>query len=829
MVSNRKLLLLSMLILPVMVAWGDLNVNKARVGYLYPAGARQGQTIMITAGGQFLRGANNVYITGDGVSAKVVKFMRPTINLNKERRDAITYHMKEVENKRISELPTAVRAAVAAKKKAARDRRKANEAKKKKAGASRKVEEKEKEEPKLPPHPLFYDFENKSLRELAHIKKIIYMPRNKRQINRQISEAVLIEVTIAPDAKPGPRELRIRSRNGLTNPIIFQVGSLPEAYELEPNDQKAYQEIDAYPNLPKPKALELPVVLNGQIMPGDVDRFRFKAKKGQQIVIEAHARSLIPYLADAVPGWFQATVALYESGNNEVAYADDFRFSPDPVLVYTIPKDSEYELEIRDSIYRGREDFVYRVIVGQCPFITQMFPLGGSEGVKTVAAIDGWNLTKKELTLDTKPNGGGVRKTMCRQENLFSNFVPYAIDTLPECSESESNNSTKNAQKISLPKIVNGRISKTDDVDIFQFQGRAGDEVVAEIHARRLNSPLDSILRLMDASGKVLQWNDDYVLKDKTFLHTDDVGLVTHHADSYLMAKLDKDGTYYVHLTDSQNHGGPAYAYRLHVSVAQPDFALRVTPSSLNMLAGRIVPITVHALRKDGFNGPIEVAVQDAASGFNIGGGRIPAGSDRVRMTLTAPDKAPDKPISLKLEGRAKVGENTISRLAVPADDVMQAFLFRHLVPAQDLMVAVRKNKWKPLPVKSSDGSPVEIPLGGSVQVQLKTTPRPILKEIRLDLYEPPEGITLDNVTVVPEGLAFVLKADKEALKAGFEDNLIVEAFRQYRPKQKDGKLGKQRRDSLGAIPAVPIRIVDANNKKVSTTGRSPVALTDKK
>ena len=98
-------------------------------------------------------------------------------------------------------------------------------------------------------------------------------------------------------------------------------------------------------------------------MPGDVDRFRFTAEKGQKLVIETHARSLIPYLSDAVPGWFQATLSLYDNKGNEVAFVDDYRFNPDPVMFYEIPKSGEFELKICDSIYRGREDFVYRVAI----------------------------------------------------------------------------------------------------------------------------------------------------------------------------------------------------------------------------------------------------------------------------------------------------------------------------------------------------------------------------------------------------------------------------------------------------------------------------------
>jgi hypothetical protein len=58
------------------------------------------------------------------------------------------------------------------------------------------------------------------------------------------------------------------------------------------------------------------------------------------------------------------------------------------------------------------------------------------------------------------------------------------------------------------------------------METRAGKKVVTEVYGHRLNSPLDSLLRLTTASGKVLQWNDDYVIKDG-HLHKDITGLST--------------------------------------------------------------------------------------------------------------------------------------------------------------------------------------------------------------------------------------------------------------------------------------------------------------
>ena len=79
----------------------------------------------------------------------------------------------------------------------------------------------------LPDHPLLRDLESKSLRELAHVKEMIFFSRTKLQPNRQLAEMVLIEVTIDADAAPGNRELRIKAAAGLSNPMVLSICHAP--------------------------------------------------------------------------------------------------------------------------------------------------------------------------------------------------------------------------------------------------------------------------------------------------------------------------------------------------------------------------------------------------------------------------------------------------------------------------------------------------------------------------------------------------------------------------------------------------------------------------
>jgi hypothetical protein len=467
-----------------------------------------------------------------------------------------------------------------------------------------------------------------------------------------------------------------------------------------------------------------------------------------------------------------------------------------------IPRDGDYVLEIKDAIYRGREDFVYRVTIGELPFVTEIFPLGARAGAPASVSLQGWNLPVKELTPDTSVAAPGVQFLSFGGATRPSARVPFAIDSLPETVEQEPNDTPAKPHTVNVPVIVNGRVDAPGDGDVFRFVGRAGDEIVAEVLARRLGSPLDSLLKLTDASGEQLAFNDDH--EDKA------TGLSTHHADSWLRAVLPKDGTYYLRLGDTQRQGGSEYAYRLRLSPPRPDFELRVVPSSVSVRGGASIPLTVYALRKDGMTNEITLRLKDAPPGFSLSGARVPSNQDQIRITLTAPPTAPDEPINLRLEGQANLATGRIRRDAVPAEDLMQAFAYRHLVPMQELKVVVAgRGGFRAPTIRIPDSSPVRIPAGGTVRVPIRAGRGAFLANVQLELNEPPDGIAIKEVTPTRDGTEIVLESDASKVKPGFAGNLIVAAFSSRTPPAGVGKTRPNRRPTpLGVLPAIPFEIV---------------------
>ena len=722
-----------------------------QIAYVYPAGGRQGTSFNVTVGGQFLDGASQAHVSGGGVRVSVSRYYK---HLTQNDFNALKRKLDD-----------------------ARDRL---EEKRKAAKAPGDLKP-------LPPEEIAKEagVTSEQRAQMEDYRKRSADP--KRQLNPQLMEEVTLQVKMAADARPGERELRLITPAGMSNPLYFHVSPFSECLETEPNDKTPAAVIGD----------TLPVVVNGQIMPGDVDRFSFKATKGTRLVAAASARELIPYLADTVPGWFQAVLALYDAAGNELAFASAHGFRQDPVFSYEIPADGEYTVEIRDALYRGREDFVYRIALGELPFVTHVFPLGGRAGTQVPVELHGWNLPTETLKVDAfYDRGRPLRSVSVRGRHQTSNTLPFAVDMLPEGKDQEPNNQLAEAQVVTLPIIVNGRIDQPGDWDVFRFEGHAGDRIIGEVWARRLGSPVDSLLKLLNAEGQELAASDDY--EDRS------AALSTHHADSRISFALPANGAYYLRLGDTQRQGGAEHGYRLHIRPPRPDFDLRVVPSSLTVRTGAAIPITVYALRKDDFAEDITLDLVGAPAGFKLDGAWVPAGQDKVRLTLTVPGDPTPEPLVLQMEGRAVVRGRKLAHPAIPAEAMMQAFAYHHLVPTKDWTVMVTGRSGAKPQLQWADDKPVKLIVGSPARVRVVAAKS--VGDLRFELSEPPDGLTIESVSPDGPGAVIVLKADAAKVKKGTKGNLIVNAFSERTTTT--GEKATTRRTPIGTMPAVAFEVV---------------------
>lgn len=698
-------LALAVLVAAASSAWAQSQY----IGYVYPAGGQQGSTFPIRIGGQSLRHVDSVIVTGEGVSCRLVDYYRVFDNqelsflyqqLNELRKKETTVDDAMAAWMASFEFPTPIGPDTASEAVPSLICRVCGTANAPDASVCSKCNAKL-EKPQAP-KPSEKDAKSEAAKPEKQVAKEKLIERIEKRFAedertpavRSQTELVFVEITVEPNAKPGRREIRVISKLGVSNPLPFYVGQVPEVARKPmktmqlPILGKEHLAQRKRPVEEEEVRVTVPCTMNGQIAAGEVNRYRFQATKGQRLVIAVKARELVPYVADGVPGWLQAVLRLRDASGREVAYADDFRFNPDPVIYYEVPEDGEYVLTINEALFRGRESFVYRITIGELPFVASIFPLGGRVGESVRIETSGWNLEKATMAPPPKDAKPGRHLLAAANGNLVSNYVPFALDTLPECLDQESNDEPSKAQKVNLPVIVNGRADRPGDWDVFEVEGKAGETIVAEVHARRLGSPMDSFVKVTAADGKIIALNDD---------HYDAAsGFNTDHADSYLMVKLPANGKYYIHLGDTRRHAGKDHAYRLRISPPQPDFALRLVPSRIFIPNKGSAAVTVFAIRRDGFDGPIALSFKDLPQGLESPGATLGAQQEVVGLALKTSLADMEKPVNVTVVGTAKISDREVVHEAVPAEDRMQAFLWRHLLPAETLPVLVYNPSYQP-------------------------------------------------------------------------------------------------------------------------------------
>lgn len=201
------------------------------------------------------------------------------------------------------------------------------------------------------------------------------------------------------------------------------------------------------------------------------------------------------------------------------------------------------------------------------PALQSVFPAGAQAGTSVTVAVAGVALDGLRDVRSTVP-GLTAKKA---DGNQFILSIPqdalpgvydlrvvglhgmsspraFFISNRTEHLEKEPNDTTEAAQVLPLDVVVNGRIEKPGDVDCYQFNAKAGQRVVLECWAKRIDSQLRAVLEVYDASGKRLAVNRGYAGIDP---------LIDFLAPA--------DGAYFVKIFDLSYLGSVNHFYRLDI------------------------------------------------------------------------------------------------------------------------------------------------------------------------------------------------------------------------------------------------------------------------
>jgi hypothetical protein len=139
---------------------------------------------------------------------------------------------------------------------------------------------------------------------------------------------------------------------------------------------------------------------------------------------------------------------------------------------------------------------------------------------------------------------------------------------------------------------------------------------------------------------------------------------------------------------------------------------------------------------------------------------------------------------------------------------MMQAFVYWHLVPVDELKAVVSPGSAMKTPVTILSDLPAKIPVDGTAMLRISLPRGRGFDKLHLELDDPPDGIEIESESRASHGMEVILKCDAARVKTGLKGNLIVNAFA---VKSEKTPQRRARPTPLGMLPAIPFEIVAAN------------------
>jgi hypothetical protein len=498
-------------------------------------------------------------------------------------------------------------------------------------------------------------------------------------------------VTIAPDAAADVYDARIMTRLGVSSARAFSVSTMPEVTRAKPNN-----------TLETALALKANSICNAVMTKRAIDFYSFEATKGKRVVVDCAAVGIDSKLTPVL-------IIADSHGQDLVVNRTD------GVVDFTPPADGRYFVKVHGLTFQGGPEHFYRLALLEP---AGAGPAPRQPATSTVSAVS-WN--------------------------------PEA-NAKPAIAEIEPNNQAAQAQKITLPCEITGQFFPAADVDTYEFAARKGEtwwvEVVSERLGLRTNpfvlvqrvtkdgdqEKLSDVAEIDDIASPMKVSSNGYSYDGPPY----DAG----SADPLGKVEIKEDGTYRLQVRDlfGGTRSDPSHVYRLIVRKAAPDFALAAwavhmtlrngdraaLSKPIALRGGATMALEVVVVRKDGFDGAIELAMEDLPAGVTACGLKIPAGKSKGMMIVTAAEGAAWTFGVAKIVGRAEINGATVTRpcrlasMEWPVRDASQEIPSPRLLA--DIPVSATTAELAPVTIAPSENKTWEATAGEKLTVPLKLT-----------------------------------------------------------------------------------------------------------
>jgi len=284
------------------------------------------------------------------------------------------------------------------------------------------------------------------------------------------------------------------------------------------------------------------------------------------------------------------------------------------------------------SAYGGNGSCQYRLHVGtfpgRWPWCRPAASRGTEVEVRFLGDVAGEFTQKIKLPSAPDPHFAVFAQDA---NGISPSGIPFRLSDLPDVIESGANNSHATATPVpQVPAALNGVIAKPGEVDHYRFHAKKGQTFDVHCYARRLGSPLDSVMYVSVLNGGALVGNDDAVGPDSYFRFT---------------APEDKD--YVLSLHDHLKKGGPTYFYRVELTPVEPAATVTIPRmvqfsqerQALAVPKGNRMAALVTVARRD-FGGEVVLGATNLPAGVTMQAETMPANLDTLPVVFEAAPSA---------------------------------------------------------------------------------------------------------------------------------------------------------------------------------------------
>lgn len=531
-------------------------------------------------------------------------------------------------------------------------------------------------------------------------------------------------ITVASNVPPGVCDVRFVGRFGISNPRAFEITTNPS------------WSIPATNNSPTAVVhLPLNTIADAHVTANAVDHYGVELKQGQRVLARIVSRELDSKL--------EPVLVFFNAEGHELLRA---RRS---FLDFTAPSDGKYLLKVHDALYRGGNDYFYRLSFLTSPHVDFAIPnvlragetnrvllvgrnlpgstLGSRTGVdrrrleeRTVEIVAPTSADSREVLM--KRSGAVIDgfNWSFRDTNGQSNPIKFSLTQFPVVTGPTSASITP----ISIPTEYCGQFQARGGLSGVQFTAKKGEVAWIEVFSDRLGWPTDPsavIQRLAETKDPqaAASWSDVLELPELDS-NVGDRDFNTASRDCGGRFESPADATYRVVVRDLYNLGtaNPRYSYRLSVRRETPDFRLvaipaqpprpkddnrEIHPVSPIVRRGGTQAIRVVAFRRDGFGGEIELNAIGLPKGVKSPSGRILPGQNTGWLFLTADETVAGWSGFIEISGKSHIGNQTIERKSRAGSVVW------HLPDWDQASVESRLTTSLPLSILDSEPTPVQV------------------------------------------------------------------------------------------------------------------------